>query len=126
MYPISQQISDYLKKMNKFYSTRINSIHHGAIRIVVTQNKLFAIELVIKDHLCKTHAPHRPLKVDHVSSMDVVVTENPEKYDCVENGIIIFFIRNWSIYKQEIHITSMEDVTKRSGPTEHPGESLYA
>ncbi len=104
-----EHVTNYLNKMNKFYSTRLNSIHHGHIRLDILKGELYSQELYIHDHLKKPKMPPKPATVDYVAKIIEIVNENKEEFNKTRNGFLVFFIRNWVIYKYGIHTTSMEN-----------------
>jgi hypothetical protein len=53
--------------------------------------------------------PAKTEDVNHLAKINAVVENYKEKYDSIENGTIVFFIRNWLIYKQEIHLSDITD-----------------
>ena len=109
MKSVSQQLIDHMHHQNQFNSVRINSIHHGSIKFTIQKKILFYRELVIQDHLQKERMPAKSGDVNHLEKINAVIENYKEKYDSIENGTIIFFIRNWLIYKQEIYLSDIMD-----------------
>ena len=101
---ISKQILEHIKKTNVFDTNRVNSIHHGTVAYTISQSNLIFRELTIQDHLKKHSLPEKPKPYSTLlQQIYETIANNSVIYNDVPNGVILFFVRNWKIYKQEIH-----------------------